>query len=329
MTNDQRKVFTNTAELNLFLEEKARLKREKAERGEDPAMDVEPNPTPASGDTAQPPVNGPIAPTNRKSANKNAFRHGAYCLGVLPWESREDFEALHKNLKDDWKPVGATQQESVLNLCQWMWTRRRVIQASEISYFRSPVTESLKTGEVTWDDVVQHEASVPGEVKAFISSQIKLSEQLSSVCDKIGEHHYWTNTMEGKEIQLQLVKMKSEIHDLAGRVRDIVLDDKKSVHKAIENITGLFEHAYQPEEIEKQSKLLSMIDREIDKAIKRLIFLKTFNQEFALKAGSSNPPLLNSPPLTPAENRSAEENAESHNDQKAVGLTEPDPGHKT
>jgi hypothetical protein len=49
MTNDQRKVFTNTAELNLFLEEKARLKREKAKRGEDPAMDVEPNPTPASG----------------------------------------------------------------------------------------------------------------------------------------------------------------------------------------------------------------------------------------------------------------------------------------
>lgn len=104
-----------------------------------------------------------------------------------------------------------------------MWTRRRVTQASEIKYFRSPVTEALKTGEVTWDDIAQYEASVPAQVETFISTQTKLAEKLSAVCDKIGEHHYWTSTTEGKEIQLQLMKMKQEIHTLACSVRDTVL----------------------------------------------------------------------------------------------------------
>jgi hypothetical protein len=95
------------------------------------------------------------------------------------------------------------------------------------------VTEALKTGEVTWDDVVQYEASVPAQVQTFISSETKLAEKLSDVCDKIGEHHYWTSTTEGKELQFQLMKMQQEIHALACSVRDTVLgqDIQKAVRR--------------------------------------------------------------------------------------------------
>ena len=92
------------------------------------------------------------------------------CLGNL----EEEFEALHKGLKEYWKPEGTLEEDAVLTLCQWMWRQRRVMLASEISYFRSPVTEQLKTGEVSLDDVIQYQCEVPEKINALISDQMKL-----------------------------------------------------------------------------------------------------------------------------------------------------------
>ena len=100
------------------------------------------------------------ATISTQSGNKNALRHGGYFRGLLPWEVREEFEALHKGLREDLKPDGALQEEAVLSLSQWTWKRRRVLEGSEISYYRSPVAESLKSGEISWGDVVQHQSKV-------------------------------------------------------------------------------------------------------------------------------------------------------------------------
>ena len=90
---------------------------------------------------------------------------------------------------------------------------------------------------------------------------------------------------------------------LASGVKEHAFDENKDLRTAVGEITTLFDHAYQPDEIEKQVKLLSMIDREIDKTIKRLIFLKTFKSveadEKARKLGAHAQPLLDSPPVIP------------------------------
>ena len=217
------------------------------------------------------------------------------CLGNL----EEEFEALLKGLREYWKPEGTLEEDAVLTLCQWMWRQRRVMLASEISYFRSPVTEQLKTGKVSLDDVIQHQCEVPEKVTALISDQLKLYESLHKVSDRIGEHYYWTNTSEGKDIQLQLAKMRSDIGTLAGQVRDHALAGASTLNKTVEKITTLFDDAYQPEVIEKQARLVSMIEREIDKSIKRLIFLKTYRSE--TMARTIDVPVLASPPMTPSQ----------------------------
>ena len=180
-----------------------------------------------------------------------------------------------------------------------------MLEGSEISYYRSPVAESLKSGEVSWDDVVQHQSKVPEETQVLLAAQIKLAESLRLVSDRISNHYYWTNTSEGKEVQSQLGTMRSEIGKLASEVRDHAFNENKDLRTAVGEITTLFDHAYQPDEIEKQVKLLSMIDREIDKTIKRLIFLKTFKSveadEKARKLGAHAQPLLDSPPVIPNE----------------------------
>jgi hypothetical protein len=114
-----------------------------------------------------------------------------------------------------------------------MWKRRRVILASEISYFRSPVPEGLKTGELRWDDVVAYQCNVPAQVEEYITAQIKLADSLSKLSDKIGEHHYWTSTQDGKDIQLQLSRLASDVNNLTGKVRDRVPRDD-SIRAAVE-----------------------------------------------------------------------------------------------
>jgi hypothetical protein len=308
--NKPSKRLLTGAEVNLMLEEEERRERENAERAEisQQAADLAPSQPPETNETGNEPSKDatkdaptPIAPNPKKSGNKNALRHGAYVSGLLPWESREEFEALHRGLQNDWKPVGVLQEEAVLALCQWMWNRRRVILASEISYFRSPVPEGLKTGELCWDDVVAYQCNVPAEVKALMSARIKLADSLSKLSDKISQHYYWTDTTEGKEIQFQLSKMASEVNDLAGRLRTQVFDEGQNIRTAVEEITNLFDQAYQPEEIEKHARLLAMCEREIEKSIKRIMLLKTFSEEFAPNGGARRQPLLDSPPVVPNE----------------------------
>jgi len=299
MTNDSSPKFFFPRDLNEHLEKEKKRRRKLAERGpvENAKADNASSDQPASEKaTDKLEATTSMFSISKRAPNRGAYRHGAYCRGLLPWEPPDEYDALHNSLEEDWKPVGVMQRQAVTTLCQWMWTRRRVTQAAEIKYFRSPVTEALKTGEVTWDDVVQYEASVPEQVKALISSERRLAEKLSAVCDKIGEHHYWTTTTEGKDIQSQLMKMQMEISSLASEVRDMI--DASDVGKAVEKITSLFDQAYQPEEIEKQSTLLCMVDREIDRAIKRLIYLKTFCEDLARRNISVLEP---SPPVTPSD----------------------------
>ena len=90
-------------------------------------------------------------------------------------------------------------------------------------------------------------------------------------------------------------------------MREHALAGASTLNKTVEKITNLFDDAYQPEAIEKQARLVSMIEREIDKSIKRLIFLKTYKSE--TMAPTIDVPVLASPPMTPSETPSAEEKA--------------------
>ena len=60
-----------------------------------------------------------------------------------------------------------------------------------------------------------------------------------------------------------------------------------------------------------------MIEREIDRSVKRLIVLKTYRSE--TMASTINVPVLPSPPMTPSETPSAEEKAKPTEDVSLKG----------
>jgi hypothetical protein len=44
----------------------------------------------------------------------NAYKHGIFsATAILPGEDEQEFERLHADLIEEWKPVGATEEDTV------------------------------------------------------------------------------------------------------------------------------------------------------------------------------------------------------------------------
>jgi hypothetical protein len=62
----------------------------------------------------------------KPGGKKNAITHGAYAKDLLlPDESPEEFERLHRGLIEEWNPTGTLEDDTVLDLAQSIWQKRR------------------------------------------------------------------------------------------------------------------------------------------------------------------------------------------------------------
>ena len=63
----------------------------------------------------------------KPGGQKNAITHGAYAEDlILPGESVREFKLLHRGLIEEWKPIGALEEDTVLTLAHCIWLKRRV-----------------------------------------------------------------------------------------------------------------------------------------------------------------------------------------------------------
>jgi hypothetical protein len=93
------------------------------------------------------------------------------------------------------------------------------------------------------------------------------------------------------------------------------LKDPKTFGEAMTKTTNLFDQAYQPEHIETQIRLLSTIDREIDKTLRRFGSLRAFEDLEAAKEGRQiGPnPYIAAPSVIPGEYVELKEGSEAGN----------------
>jgi hypothetical protein len=65
--------------------------------------------------------------SERRFRRPNALKHGAFSKKeLLPWEDPEEFEELHRALKDEHEPQGPLQEDCVYTILSCMWRKRRV-----------------------------------------------------------------------------------------------------------------------------------------------------------------------------------------------------------
>jgi hypothetical protein len=65
--------------------------------------------------------------SERRFRKPNALKHGGFSrIELLPWENVNEFEELHRGLKEEFEPKGPLQEDCVSTILSCMWRKRRV-----------------------------------------------------------------------------------------------------------------------------------------------------------------------------------------------------------
>ena len=212
----------------------------------------------------------------------NALKHGAFCpVAVLPGEDPSEFAAVLSVLRLEWNPVGLTEEDAVLTVATAIWRKRRVQR-----FLKGKVTiGTLRADRPTYDEV----------------------QALRSFCDLLDKapeilHNDPLNFLsENLKSRLRNEFAAGNFKSTAERVRAIQKEIKSVLLPALEKIPKPPEISYfdaqsiiTPEEFEQEVALDERLDAAIDRAIKRLMQIKTAKQillqSAIAKAANTNEP---------------------------------------
>ena len=93
--------------------------------------------------------------TKKRPRNRNALVHGLYAKDVLlPWDSKEDFEKLHEDLKAEFSPRGRAEEEAVLDLAFLYWRKQTLWRMAQSAVLKDPFTfDILQTERKSWSGI--------------------------------------------------------------------------------------------------------------------------------------------------------------------------------
>jgi hypothetical protein len=236
--------------------------------------------------------------TSKKIGNKNALKYGLHSKHIiLPGERSEDFDDLLDDLRAEHHPEGCTEELIVLSLAKCMWLEIRAMKAAQLRLLKADVPEELKTGELTYEDMVSHQEAVPKQVRGALDAVKGLIEGLDTVFEHIRSRPYWTDTADGKHVQSQLMVLQNDMVRLSGQVKGTVAEGVQQLVDMMKESTTRLDKAYQPEEIEKDLDRMAKVDRHRHKLLASLAGTKEYKRSLGLKPSSRLS--LESPAMVP------------------------------
>jgi hypothetical protein len=201
----------------------------------------------------------------RTGGKNNSSKHFVFAENfmVLPHENGDEFDLLHQRLIEEWKPVGALEEDTVLTLANCIWLKRRV--------------EHFYNREATWgqfhqyaDDIilVLHIAKLL-DTATTLKDAMPLIARLPELYRKSTEEVLQSDSFQDDKKRIQSVK--SHILTLAEGQESFTIETQSLTFKA-EKVAQLRELTA------KKINLDERLDARIDKALKRLAQLKTFKR---------------------------------------------------
>ncbi len=215
-------------------------------------------------------------------------RHGVYASDVvLPWENEQDFKDLLENIRAEFCPSGASEEEVVLDIATLMWKKRRLNVGSQLAFHRHPDAAALaEAGQrAGWSGVADHLKANVGDgdrmcdairdmskshALAFGKACALMDQRLERVL--AGKSDPDSKQSDSAELQ-QLIILAKELNVTTDIVRDML--------QLIENYDldqKLSERAYRPEVMERELKIWAELDKRIEKAINRLVTIKEYKK---------------------------------------------------
>jgi hypothetical protein len=198
----------------------------------------------------------------------NAQKHGVFsATAILPGEDAREFDELHSALIEEWKPVGATEEDAVLTIAKAVWRKRRLQRFIEVQLWTKAVDpnhpSSLETLGLA--GLAMLLAAEPETGFKEYASRYLRKDRINYLEQKVPRSNYkseseWANAMIGE------IKSLIALPPLLGPEHDRVV----KLQYSSENLFGdLFK-----QELALDERLDTMIDR----AVKRLIQTKPMKQ---------------------------------------------------
>jgi hypothetical protein len=219
----------------------------------------------------------------KPGAKNNAITHGAYAENlILPGESIREFKLLHRGLIDEWKPLGALEEDTVLTLAQCIWLKRRV----DRFYHR----------EASWaqQHPAEEEISDVGR-RAKLLENVRTLQDLNEVIADVPD--LYKRWMDAAIPRSEFKDEKSWIDAIKSKILDMLVAQRLVVILQLESQEFKAVKAGEVRELtSKKIALDERLDARIDKALKRLAQLKTFKQ--ALEDQASRTKTINARRIT-------------------------------
>jgi hypothetical protein len=237
----------------------------------------------------------------RQKRRRNALVHGLYSRDVLlPWDNKDDFEKLHQELCAEFRPSGAAERETVLDLTHAFWLKRTIWRMRQAAVMADPFTaEVLSTDCKSWQEMRKELREQASTARSFqdlaMDTFSELRSQVRRLLEQIKE------AKDPEEVKNAENAMAAWLRLMSDRVAPSLLLVSKFP-------TGekSFNNAYVPESLEKLVRLEAAQDARIAKILVRLVGLKEFKRTPAGGGGDGGaaPLALDSPiaPIDPSQN---------------------------
>ena len=199
--------------------------------------------------------------------------HGLYAKDVLlPWDDRDEFAALHSELKKEFFPSGACEDECVLDLAQLHWQKRTLWRLRTATVVRDRFTDEIVAMKrKSWAGIrrglrekAREEGSLVRAMEASVADVVantkRLGKKLAKGASSSDEVQKLTPLLSGG------IKLVKRLLPLLEQVRQLP------------DAEGAFDRNYLPETLEKVVRLEAMIDARITKVLARLVALKEFKR---------------------------------------------------
>jgi hypothetical protein len=211
--------------------------------------------------------------TPKQSRGRNALVHGLYAKDVLlPWDSRDEFERLHEDLKAEFSPHGRAEEEAVLDLANLHWQKHTLWRMRQVAVLSDPFTaDILQCDCQSWSDIRKRLRSAANDERTLLGALEAQNAKLFTTVKRLRKEMDATSDPEEAKL------IEDKMNALFRTVSDHVLPLLEKLRQG-PNAEQAFDKAYAPETIEKILRLEAAIDARIAKVLARLVGLKEFKR---------------------------------------------------
>lgn len=224
-------------------------------------------------------------PTQKKAGNRNALVHGFYSKDVLlPWESREDFEKMHADLKAEFRPQRRAEEETVLDLTFLLWDKQTVRRMRQVAVLKDPFTNDIvATDRKSWSGIRKKLRAAAKNERLL---QLTMEESLAEFPAQVQR---WRKEIEQTSDREQIKTLEAKISACINLTAEHVVPFLVTLQQG-PNAEHAFDNAYAPDSMEKIVRLEAMLDARIAKVLARFVGLKEFKRTPAGAVGVIGPP---------------------------------------